>query len=110
MHDLLPAVTDAEPDDRDGRTSSSTTPAASNLPATGLEGAAIGADHGASRPSPIRRAPGDETAADSAATIVWGDGTTSAGTVVSLTAAATTTSNAPAHTYVEEGTYTVTVR
>ena len=59
-----------------------TTPVASNLPAAGLEGAAIGAITSIatfSDPAGV----GAETASDFAATIVWGDGSTSVGTVVS---------------------------
>ena len=51
---------------------------------------------------------GRETVADFAATIVWGDGTTDVGTVVSDGGGAYRV-DAPDHTYVEEGTYTVTV-
>ena len=54
-----------------------------NLPASGLEGAAIGAIASLATftdPAGV----GNETAADFTATVNWGDGTTSAGTVVSL--------------------------
>ena len=59
-----------------------TTPAASGVPSSGLEGAAIGAIASIatfSDPAGV----GHETVADFAATIVWGDGTTDVGTVVS---------------------------
>ena len=84
-----------------------TTPVASNLPAAGLEGAAIGAITSIatfSDPAGV----GAETASDFAATIVWGDGSTSVGTVVSDGGGAYHV-DAPSHTYVEEGTYAVTV-
>jgi PKD repeat protein len=84
-----------------------TVPVAAGVPAAGLEGAAIGPISSIATftdPAGV----GVETAADFVATIVWGDGTTSTGTVVSDGGGAYHV-DAPDHTYVEEGSYTVTV-
>jgi hypothetical protein len=83
-----------------------------NLPGSGQEGAPVAAIAGiAAFTDPAGT--GDETAADFTATIDWGDGTTaspdtSPGTVVPL-GGGNYSVNAPTHTYVEEGTYTVNV-
>src|SRR5205807_1379523 len=79
-----------------------------NLPGTGNEGAAIGAITGIATftdPAGV----GAETTTDFTATINWGDGTTSAGTVVS-DGGGNYHVDAPDHTYVEEGLYMVNVR
>jgi PKD repeat protein len=84
-----------------------TTPVAANLPATGQENVALAAITGIATftdPAGI----GNETTADFTATINWGDGTTSPGTVAS-TGGGHYRVDAPAHTYVDEGTYSVTV-
>src|SRR5206468_7497077 len=84
-----------------------TTPVAANLPPTRNGNAAIGAITGIATfndPAGI----GNETTADFTATIAWGDSTSSTGTVVS-TGGGNYRVDAPSHTYVEEGTYTVTV-
>src|SRR5262249_57633758 len=52
---------------------------------------------------------GEPPAGDFTATINWGDGSTSAGTVVYTGTGNTYQVNAPTHTYVEEGTYTISV-
>ncbi|HET6251089.1 MAG TPA: hypothetical protein VFE47_25605 [Tepidisphaeraceae bacterium] len=78
-----------------------------NVPATGVEGASIGAITPiASFTDPA--GVGNETTADFAATIHWGDHTTSTGTIVS-TGGGDYTVDAPAHAYAEEGTYHVNV-
>src|SRR5439155_1334414 len=79
----------------------------SNLPPTGQENASIGAITGIATftdPGGV----GNEPTTDFTATINWGDTTTDAGTIVSL-GGGNYRVDAPAHTYVEEGTYTVTV-
>jgi PKD repeat protein len=81
--------------------------ASANLPASGNEAAAIGAIIGIATftdPAGV----GTEAAGDFGAAILWGDGATSAGTIVSLGGGSYRV-DAPAHTYSEEGTYTVTV-
>src|SRR5205814_3190937 len=80
----------------------------SNLPAPGQENAALAGITGiASFTDPA--GVGVETpAGDFTATINWGDTTTDTGTVVS-DGGGNYHVNAPAHTYVEEGTYTVNV-
>src|SRR6202030_251070 len=82
--------------------------ASANLPSTGLEGAAISAITGiATFTDPA--GDGVETASgDFTATINWGDSTTSTGTVLSL-GSGNYRVDAPSHTYVEEGSYTVNV-
>src|SRR5207248_6895869 len=75
------------------------------LPATGNEGASLGA---ITNFATFSDPGGAEPVGDYTATINWGDGTTSSGTVVS-TGGNNFRVDAPAHTYVEEGTYTVTV-
>src|SRR5262249_31605399 len=78
-----------------------------NLAATGLEGAPVGPIASiASFNDPA--GVGVETTADFTATINWGDTTTSPGTVVS-DGGGNYHVDAPAHTYAEERTYTVTV-
>src|SRR5262249_5541883 len=80
--------------------------ASANLPASGLEGASIGAITGIATftdPAGV----GVEPLSDFTATINWGDGT-SPGTIVSL-GGGNYRVDAPAHTYTEEGTYTVNV-
>src|SRR5262249_42130587 len=79
----------------------------SNLPATGNENAALAAITGIATftdPAGV----GVEPIGDFTATINWGDGGTDTGTVVSL-GGGNYRVDAPAHTYVEEGTYTVNV-
>src|SRR6185437_9936527 len=106
QHDALAALTTA------GQTivvadEQITTPVAANLPATGLEGAALPVILGIATftdPAGV----GNETTADFAATIDWGDGSTSTGSIASL-GGGNYRVDAPAHTYVEEGTYTVGV-
>src|SRR5439155_234930 len=81
--------------------------ASANLPGNGTEGQTISAVTGIATftdPAGV----GAETTADFTATINWGDGTTSTGTVVS-TSGGNYRVDAPAHTYVDEGTYAVTV-
>src|SRR5262249_44535349 len=78
-----------------------------NLPANSLEGAALPVTLGIATftdPAGV----GAETTADFTATINWGDTTTSVGTVTSL-GGGNYRVDAPAHTYAEEGSYTVTV-
>jgi streptogramin lyase/PKD repeat protein len=82
-----------------------TAPVAANLPTSGVEGTAVGPITGiATFTDPA----GAEPATDYTATINWGDGTTSLGTVVS-TGGNNYRIDAPAHSYAEEGPYTVTV-
>src|SRR5262249_15780222 len=84
-----------------------TTPVDANLPASGLEGVGLPVTLGIATftdPAGV----GAETTADFTATISWGDSTTSPGTVVS-DGGGNYHVDAPAHTYAEEGSYTVTV-
>ena len=79
----------------------------SNLPANGLENVSLGSITTIATftdPAGV----GNETSADFTATINWGDTTTSVGQVLSL-GGGNYRIDAPAHTYVEEGTYTATV-
>src|SRR5260370_92841 len=81
--------------------------ASANLPAAGLENTGTGAITSIATftdPAGI----GNETTADFTATITWGDSTTTTGTVVA-TGGGTYLVDAPSHTYLEEGTYSVTV-
>ena len=79
----------------------------SNLPANSLENVSLGSITTIATftdPAGV----GNETSADFTATINWGDATTSVGQVLSL-GGGNYRIDAPAHTYVEEGTYTATV-
>src|SRR5207249_3549397 len=82
--------------------------ASSNLPPTGLEGAAVPAITGIATFTDPAGVGVETPAGDFTATINWGDTTTDAGTVVSL-GGGNYRVDAPSHTYVEEGTYTVNV-
>jgi hypothetical protein len=78
------------------------------LPTTGTEGTAF--NGGAiSSIATFTDAAGVEAAGDYTASISWGDGTTSAGTIVLPASGNTITVSAPDHTYAEEGSYSVTV-
>jgi PKD repeat protein len=79
--------------------------ASANLPPSGSEGAAVGAVAGIAT---FTDADGAQLVGDYTAAVNWGDGTTSAGTVVN-TGGNNFRVDAPNHTYAEEGTYTVTV-
>ncbi len=83
--------------------------ASAHLPQTGLEGESIGAITGiATFTDPA----GDTNPSDFTATVNWGDGTTDVGTIQLLSSGAGGSNfevNAPAHTYIEEGTYSETV-
>jgi hypothetical protein len=85
-----------------------TTPAAANLPATGLEGAATGAIATLATFTDPAGVGVETPAGDFVAVIIWGDATTSTGTVVSDGVGNYHVSTT-GHTYVEEGTYQVTV-
>src|SRR5205814_1801861 len=105
-HDLLAALTSRD-QTMDIADQQFTNLSSSNLPQTGNENAALAAITGiATFTDPAGL--GVETTADFTATINWGDSSTSAGTVVS-TGGGTYRVDAPAHTYVEEGTYAVNV-
>jgi hypothetical protein len=83
-----------------------TTLATGTLPTGKREGAAIGSITGiATFTDPA----GPESVSDYTATINWGDGTTSKGTVVHLGGGNNFRVDAPSHTYAEEGSYTVNV-
>ena len=78
-----------------------------NVPLNGQEGLPLGAVTGIATftdPAGV----GLETTADFTATINWGDASTSPGTIVSL-GGGNYRVDAPSHTYIEEGTYNVTV-
>src|SRR5205823_8484117 len=77
----------------------------SNLPPTGNENAALAE---ITSIATFTDPGGAEVVGDYTATINWGDSTTSTGTVVN-TGGNNFRVDAPAHTYVEEGTYTVNV-
>ncbi len=79
--------------------------ASANLPASGVEGSAIGP---VTSIATFSDPAGPELIGDYAATVNWGDSTTSAGTIVSL-GGGNYEVDAPDHTYAEEGTYTVNV-
>ncbi|OWK41286.1 polymorphic toxin-type HINT domain-containing protein [Fimbriiglobus ruber] len=74
-----------------------------NVPGNGLKGAAVGPLAGIATFTDPAGAP---DAGDFTATIAWGDGTTSAGTVVSEGDGAYRV-DAPAHTYTTSGSFTV---
>jgi PKD repeat protein len=81
--------------------------ASANLPSTGQEGVGLAAITGIATftdPTGV----GVEPIGDFSATINWGDASTSTGSVVSL-GSGNYRVDAPAHTYVQEGTYTVNV-
>src|SRR5205814_929134 len=80
----------------------------SNLPATGQENAALAAITGIATFTDPAGVGVETSAGDFTATINWGDTTTDTGTVVS-DGSGNYHVDAPAHTYVEEGTYTVNV-
>jgi uncharacterized repeat protein (TIGR01451 family) len=76
-----------------------------NAPSTAQEGAALGPITGLAT---FTDPEGPEAMGDYTATINWGDSTTSTGMVVN-TGGNNFQVNAPAHTYAEEGSYTVSV-
>jgi hypothetical protein len=79
--------------------------ASANLPSSGQENVAVGAITGiATFTDPA----GPEALGDYTATVNWGDGTTSPGSIVALSGNNFRV-DAPTHTYTEEATYTVTV-
>jgi hypothetical protein len=81
--------------------------ASANLPSSLTEGSTVPATTGLATftdPAGV----GVEPITDFTATINWGDSTTSAGTIVSL-GGGNYRVDAPAHRYIEEGTYTVNV-
>jgi len=111
-HDLLPAVSSNErtitiSDQQITRPTLLT----DNLPPNMQEGLAASVYGGEIAMFSDPAGTGVETAADFTATINWGDGTTSPGTVVLVGAegAAQYQVDAPAHTYVEEGNYNISV-
>jgi hypothetical protein len=85
-----------------------TTPVAANLPATGQEGALLGAITSIATFTDPGNVGVETPAGDFVAVIIWGDATTSTGTVVS-DGAGNYHVDSPSHIYAEEGTYQVTV-